>query len=153
MDARTEKEQIKIMLDIFGFKKSTRERLRTKGLFAFDQLIRTGFSGKIATRVKKIIGLSDQQIAGFLGVTPVTIRRRLKSRKRFSLIESDRIFRLVYVFSYACQVFEYKPGAQKWLRSPQFGLGDKTPIELIRTEVGAVEAVNLLGRIEYGVLS
>ena len=41
---------------------------------------------------------------------------------------------------------------RRWLRSPALGLGGAVPLEF-KTEVGAREVENLLGRIEHGVYS
>ena len=53
----------------------------------------------------------------------------------------------------AVGVLESEENARQWLSSPQFGLGGAIPLEYARTEVGAREVENLLGRIEYGVYS
>ena len=42
---------------------------------------------------------------------------------------------------------------RRWLESPQRGLGGKTPLDFARSEVGAREVEDLLGRIEHGVYS
>ncbi|TAK90866.1 MAG: DUF2384 domain-containing protein [Verrucomicrobia bacterium] len=39
------------------------------------------------------------------------------------------------------------------MKAPQFGLGGTAPLVYARTETGAQEVENLLGRIEYGVYS
>ena len=51
----------------------------------------------------------------------------------------------------AVEVFGGIEQARQWLSSPQFGLGGAIPLEYARTEVGAREVENLLGRIGYGV--
>ena len=43
--------------------------------------------------------------------------------------------------------------ARTWLAAPQHGLGGAIPLDYARTEVGAREVEDLLGRIEYGVYS
>ncbi len=40
-----------------------------------------------------------------------------------------------------------------WLRQPQFALGGRVPLEMLHTEAGTREVEDLLGRIEYGVIS
>ncbi|MEX6038669.1 antitoxin Xre/MbcA/ParS toxin-binding domain-containing protein [Providencia hangzhouensis] len=39
------------------------------------------------------------------------------------------------------------------LTTPVKGLGHLRPIELIATESGAIEVIDLIGRIEHGVFS
>jgi len=43
--------------------------------------------------------------------------------------------------------------AMKWLQSPQAGLGGEIPLEFASTEVGMREVENLIGRLEYGVVT
>ena len=51
-------------------------------------------------------------------------------------------------------LFEGDQGAaRRWLRKPQRALGDNTPLAMSRTEVGAAEVENLIGRLEYGVFT
>jgi putative toxin-antitoxin system antitoxin component (TIGR02293 family) len=51
------------------------------------------------------------------------------------------------------EVLEDAGRAREWLHQPQRGLGNRIPLDLIRTEAGAREVEDLLGRIEYGVFS
>jgi putative toxin-antitoxin system antitoxin component (TIGR02293 family) len=46
-----------------------------------------------------------------------------------------------------------RDAAWGWLTSPAFGLGHACPIDYAKTEAGALEVRNLIGRLEYGVLS
>jgi putative toxin-antitoxin system antitoxin component (TIGR02293 family) len=68
-------------------------------------------------------------------------------------VESDRLYRLARLAALAEEVFEDLDRAREWLRQHQRGLGDRAPLDLMRTEVGAREVEDLLGRIEYGVFS
>jgi putative toxin-antitoxin system antitoxin component (TIGR02293 family) len=60
---------------------------------------------------------------------------------------------LARVFELAREVLEDDEAAREWIREPQLGLGYRTPLDLIRTEIGFREVEDLLGRMEYGVLS
>jgi putative toxin-antitoxin system antitoxin component (TIGR02293 family) len=46
-----------------------------------------------------------------------------------------------------------RDAAWEWLNSPAFGLGYARPIDYAKTEAGAMEVRNLIGRLEHGVLS
>lgn len=48
-------------------------------------------------------------------------------------------------------MFDGLEAAKQWLNAPQVGLGGAVPLDYAKTEVGAHEVENLLGRIEYGV--
>ncbi len=50
-------------------------------------------------------------------------------------------------------VFGDGKSAREWLTHKQAGLGKAVPLDFARTEIGAREVENLLGRLEYGVYS
>jgi putative toxin-antitoxin system antitoxin component (TIGR02293 family) len=53
----------------------------------------------------------------------------------------------------ADDIFGDVASARAWLTHKQPGLGGAVPLDFARTEIGAREVENLLGRIEYGVYS
>jgi len=61
-----------------------------------------------------------------------------------------RFWRLV---RQAADLFGDIERARAWLKHPQYGLGGAIPLDYARTEIGAREVENLLGRIDYGVYS
>lgn len=68
--------------------------------------------------------------------------------------ESERLLRLSSVFEKAVELFEGDVAAAvNWLVSPRKALGDHTPLEYSRTELGAREVEGLIGRLEHGVFS
>lgn len=127
---------------------------KIKGSIEFDELIRKGFDYKVGDRVRGRLNISNHDFAGLLDISERTLTRiRRSPNKRFSLIASDRLFRLVRIFVTAWMVLEDENAAKEWLHRPQFGLGGKVPLDLIQTEAGAKEVEDLLLRIEYGVLA
>lgn len=58
--------------------------------------------------------------------------------------------RFAQILALATDIFEDEDRAVEWLRRPQFGLGDKVPLDLINTEAGVREVESLLLRIEHG---
>lgn len=92
------------------------------------------------------------KLAPKLGISIATIQRR-KQQGRLEPGESDRVLRFARLMGKAVAVFGSEQDARQWLNSPQFGLGGAVPLDYAKTEVGAREVENLLGRIEYGVYS
>lgn len=68
-------------------------------------------------------------------------------------ILDEPVPQLVRIAVLAGVVFEDQQRAIAWLTTPQGGLGNRVPFELIQTEPGAQEVYDLLGRIEHGVFS
>jgi putative toxin-antitoxin system antitoxin component (TIGR02293 family) len=92
-------------------------------------------------------------IATVIGLPERTLARRKKAGC-LSMGESERLLRVSTVFERAVELFEgdVKP-AVTWLTSPKKALGDRLPLEYSRTELGAREVEDLMGRLKDGVFS
>lgn len=71
----------------------------------------------------------------------------------FNKEESDQILRVLKIFNLAVQILGTKENAIHWLKSPQFALDNRLPIELLDTELGSHEMEDLLCQIKYGIFS
>jgi putative toxin-antitoxin system antitoxin component (TIGR02293 family) len=87
-----------------------------------------------------------------LSISRSTLQRR-KAERRLSATESDRVMRFWHILQHASKVFGNVERARQWLKFPQFGLGGAVPLEFAKTEIGAREVDDLLGRIDYSVYS
>lgn len=100
------------------------------------------------------LGVTQSRLVELLSISKATFqRRKASSASRLTPLESDRVVRFARLLSQATSVFESSEAARSWLSSPQFGLGGAIPLDFARTEVGAREVENLLGRIEHSVYS
>ncbi len=115
--------------------------------------VKKGFPFQAGINVKALLGLSDKEIAETIGTSEKTLQRMRKKRAPFSMVESDRLYRMARIFALASHVMGGDDLARQWLREPQYGLGEEIPIEVMKTEEGAKEVEELLYRIEYGVLA
>jgi putative toxin-antitoxin system antitoxin component (TIGR02293 family) len=93
-----------------------------------------------------------ESLARHLSISRSTLQRR-KAERRLSPKESDRLLRLWRLFRQATALFGNPVKARAWLKYPQYGLGGAVPLEYARTEIGAREVENLLGRIKFSVYS
>jgi putative toxin-antitoxin system antitoxin component (TIGR02293 family) len=118
-----------------------------------DRIIRKGIPWESASDIKKELNLTDGELARILDVSERTLSRLRQAKKRLSASTGDRLYRLIRVYSLAREVFEDKEAARDWLHQPQVGLGGRVPLDFIQTEAGAREVEDLLGRMEYGVIS
>ncbi len=133
-------------------------RGRTLGLTAAnsDELIRQlerGFSFKTLQALESCSGLALTRLADILGIPERTLARRKVSR-RLTPEESERLLRISAVFEDAVDLFEGDVAAAvNWLTTPRKALGDRPPLTYARTEPGAREVENLIGRLEHGIFS
>lgn len=123
-------------------------------LIDLAELIEAGVPRRAADLLRAHLQLSEQEWARCLGVSTKTLQRQSKDgQKRLTLAQGDRLYRLARIAELAEGVFEDVQRMCDWLREPQRGLGNRVPLDLLQTEAGAREVEDLLGRIEYGVLS
>src|SRR5256886_7247061 len=98
------------------------------------------------------IDLPFEQLAAQLAISRSTLQRR-KAAGRLSPDESDKVIRYSRLVQQAADFFGEIGKARAWLKHPQYGLGGAVPLDYARTEAGAREVENLLGRMKYGVYS
>lgn len=114
-------------------------------------LIEAGLPYEALTRMATLLGMSVTELAtGVLQIPARTLVRR-RERGRLPAAESDRLYRLARVVAHAVDVFDDDARASAWLRSPNLALADALPLDLLATDAGTHEVVDLLGRIEYGL--
>src|SRR5438309_9508705 len=108
-----------------------------------------GFSFNAMTAFESRSGIGLAQIAELIGLPPRTFARR-KASGRLTADESEKLLRISAVFEQALELFEGdRRGALKWLTTSKRALENETPLEYSRTELGAREVENLVGRLEH----
>lgn len=130
------------------------ERTQLEPSFA----IAAGIPASAILRVKKVAGLTDEQMAQTVGISRRTLSRRIQQAsadqtKRLTPAESDRLYRLARIVARATEVFGDERSAQRWLNEPKRTLQGQTPLEVIKTEPGVQQVDLLLGRIEQGIFA
>jgi putative toxin-antitoxin system antitoxin component (TIGR02293 family) len=116
------------------------------------QNIKKGLPISAFEKIQKELDVSTGTLASTVNIAARTLARR-KKEGRFHSDESERVLRIASLFDRALQVLHNKNRVQLWFKSPQKGLGGKTPLEYADTEPGAREVEDLLGRLEHGVFS
>lgn len=96
--------------------------------------------------------LSRAEAATALRVPSRTLARR-KLARRLAPDESDRLIRLARVAAEASRILGSDGKASHWLRTPNVALGGEVPIQLVATDIGARQVEEILGHIEYGLIS
>ena len=98
-------------------------------------------------------GMSGSLLASILGIPERTLARR-KSAGRLTPDESERLLRISSIFEKAVELHEGDVAAAvRWLTIPKKTLNHQSPLVYSRTELGAREVENLIGRLEHGIFS
>lgn len=115
--------------------------------------LRQGLSVTVLDALRDEFQLPQDRMLALVGISPRTLFRRRRTG-RLDPHESDRVIRLVTVLDATESLFEGdRKAARHWLLQPIKGLGDVAPVELLDSEAGAREVLNLIGRLEHGVFA
>lgn len=120
---------------------------------AWIQEIEKGFSFKTLLTFESNSGLTLPLLASLIGIPERTLARR-KTAGKLAPEESERLLRISTIFEKCVELFEGDVAAAvNWLTSPQKAFSGHTALLYSRTELGAREVENLIGRLEHGVFS
>ena len=115
------------------------------------EYVSKGLSFEALDRVAAALGVTQAEMAELIGVAPRTLQRR-RSAGCFDAQESERLYRYIRLYERAVDVFDGdEESARTFLKHPQAGVGGAVPVQMARSEYGATEVMDLLGRIDYGV--
>ena len=113
-----------------------------------------GFSFKALQNLQSLSGLALPLLATVIGIPTARTLARRKASGKLAPHESERLLRVSSIFEKAVVLFEGDvPGAVRWLTAPKKALGERPPLAYSRTELGAREVENLIGRLEHGVFA
>jgi putative toxin-antitoxin system antitoxin component (TIGR02293 family) len=115
--------------------------------------IRSGLPAASALAFKAALGLTNEELASVLGVSPRTVARLDPAKSHLDPVSGDRLVRSARLYAIAADVLEDGPAAARWLKFPQRALGGAVPLELAQTDVGSRAVEALLGRMEHGVFT
>jgi len=137
--------------------KSVAERVTTYVLGAPDcrvstvsAAIQSGFHFGVFVRLAETLGVAQRTLARLLGVSAGALARR-RTRGRFTMHESDRMWLLLWLYLRALDVHGSEGAAREWLRSPLPALGRRTALEVSTNSAGAQRALDVLNQLQYGV--
>lgn len=123
------------------------------GVFEIQSKLQQGLPFATLGRFEKASELPKAAILDVIRLPARTLARR-KARGKLSFEESERLFRLSRVFQRAVELYHGKVDvARRWFETPCHALGNETPKDMTKTEVGAQEVLDLIGRLEHGVYS
>jgi putative toxin-antitoxin system antitoxin component (TIGR02293 family) len=112
--------------------------------------VERGLPTKAYAAVAKALNLTPDEEDSLLQISLRT-RARWKQRSRLDPATSDRLVRLARILALAIDVLESESHAVEWLREPSDVFGDRTPLEMMTTDIGADKVTNMLYQLEHGI--
>jgi putative toxin-antitoxin system antitoxin component (TIGR02293 family) len=82
-----------------------------------------------------------------------TLKHRKTKNQALSRDESDKLARLIRVFTQAVSVFGNTEKARDWLQRPRKRFDERTPLQMLRTELGGRMVEEMLGQIDEGMFA
>ena len=117
------------------------------------QQLERGLPFKAFDALESNSGVSGSLLASIIGIPERTLARR-KSAGKLTPDESERLLRISTIFEKAVELHEGEiAAAVAWLTTPKRTLNHQSPLVYSRTELGAREVENLIGRLEHGIFS
>jgi len=116
----------------------------------FINAIRTGLPGNAVHAVSELLQVSKGEMYSLMHIGPRTAQRVIRS-ERLDVDKSDHLVQLMKIHKRSVEIFEDGDKAVRWLKTPNFALGDQTPLSLLDTTEGIELVADTLTRIEYGV--
>jgi putative toxin-antitoxin system antitoxin component (TIGR02293 family) len=113
-------------------------------------MVGAGLASEILQVIQNRLGLSNHELSELLMVSPRTIDRR-KKEEVLPIDESERSLRIARLTDLAADVLGGMETASEWFHKPNFALGNKKPIDLMKTEPGARLVERTLNGIRHGL--
>ncbi len=123
------------------------DRLPNEQIAALER----GLPSASLAQIAGMLNLPKQSIIAALRLAQRTVTLREKTRKPFTLEESERLLRVLRLHRLARQVFTTNEAVAQWLSAPDRSLGMKSPLEMLATDVGAAKVENLAQAMMHGV--
>jgi putative toxin-antitoxin system antitoxin component (TIGR02293 family) len=117
-----------------------------------NDLIQAGFPARALAAFKERAQLSNREVARALGVSEKTVER-VGTQAHIKPATSDRLYRMARIVELATEVLCDEQQALEWLRTPQHGLAERVPLDLLATDAGTEQIRAELLRIRFGFLA
>lgn len=112
-----------------------------------------GIPFSVYDNLAKLAKMEKGDLARAVSIPRSTLQRRAKTG-RFTLAEGDRLYRFAEVLKAGIDLFEGDPAkARDWMLRPAGGLGGQKPVQMIATMAETEGVLELVGRIERGVVT
>ena len=86
-------------------------------------------------------------------IPPRTLKHRRERKEPLSLDESDRLARVARLYELSVRVFGDAEKATRWLTRPKHRFEERSPLSMMRTEMGGRQVEEMLIQIDEGMFA
>ncbi len=122
---------------------------------AAHRVISDGIGTVVIGKIALDLAIEPAVVCRWAGIDRTTFARRDKSaEKRLSVGQSAAVYSMARALDAAVAMFDGdKHKALNWFRTPARALAGQAPAEMLSTPAGADAVLDLITRIEHGVIS
>lgn len=120
--------------------------------FDLVSLIRKGFNKGALDAMMAHMDITATDMARIMHTSDRTMRRYTKDTV-LNPEQSERLLELARLFAHGLDAFGSRDRLRRWMNGPVQSLGGQKPIDLLDTSVGIGLVNDVIGRIEYGIVS
>jgi putative toxin-antitoxin system antitoxin component (TIGR02293 family) len=114
---------------------------------------RQGVPRSLVDDLSKMVGLTDNEMAHILDMTPRNLHR-IQPDKLLGTDASERLLLLKNILIHAMDTFDGRRAVVlSWLRTTIPELNHQSPLQLLDTVTGFELVDDVLGRLDYGLLA
>jgi putative toxin-antitoxin system antitoxin component (TIGR02293 family) len=112
--------------------------------------IREGVRARVVDDLVAYLDVPKHVVFKVLHTPESTAHRLIRDNRPLDSAASERVVRLADVIRLAEETFGGREAGTRWLKTPNLGLGDATPLSMLDTEPGAGEVRRILSAITHG---
>lgn len=114
-------------------------------------IIRRGVPYSSIEVISKRINVPVKSVLTMFGLPQTTYNKKRREKSLLNGRDSEVILLLTELVDYGIEVFNQEEDKfQRWMKKPNYSLGNNTPESLLDSNTGIQEVRNCLNRIEFG---
>ena len=114
-------------------------------------LIREGVPYSLFNLIQYSTPFNENDWANILEISTKSLQRYRQTSKQFKSLQSEKIIEMAEVTNIGLDVFGDMDKFKLWLDTPNFSLGNLTPMELLKDSYGKEMVLGELTRINHGI--
>jgi putative toxin-antitoxin system antitoxin component (TIGR02293 family) len=115
-------------------------------------LSRNGILKNAVNNMAHKFGITQEKICQLLHMSARNFQR-IKEDAPLDIYTSEQTIEMAKIYAKASEIFADDEATKQWFKTPNYALGNQTPIDLLDTSFGVKMVNDVLGRIEHGVYS